>query len=384
MKRLLVLGLVLSMVLANAVSVYAKEETAASSVEEADAAAAEEEADTEAPAADAEADAEAPDLTGDWIQKEIGEDGSYQAGYIRDGVIEIFWMRDGGASGDVYWSGTYETPSKDGEAYSWESENNRIRTGYALLASREDTQKFVYEDEEIHYDVSIMGQNIPVVLVRSEEEITVDTPAGGQTGAVIDGLPVEYVDGQYSWYKRDGDKNCNLYYSVQIHNPNDEYAVLLPTVQVTARAKDGTVLTTHEEVLPYIAAGDTITYGSALIYEGESPEKVEMIVGNDEGSYVRQEESGAIRQDMLAITNLSEMVNAQSKTYTGEVVNNSTVNQSRVSVVIVFKQDGASIGGVNTVIDSVASGGTRPFEITVFNDIIEYDAYEVYALPWAS
>ena len=50
------------------------------------------------------------DLTGNWAQKDMEGSDSYVAGYISDGVVEIFLMSEKGSKGSLYWSGTYGAP----------------------------------------------------------------------------------------------------------------------------------------------------------------------------------------------------------------------------------------------------------------------------------
>ncbi len=391
MKKWIVFVLCLGVLTGNVSAVYAQEESSSSSavVDEAsssiqDEADVEETEDTtEAVEDTTEAVSEDTGLSGNWIQKDAESADNYQIGYIRDGVIELYWMQEDGTPGNLYWSGSFEEPEEETDSFTWESVNDKRKTGYALMASQEETKTFAYENEEISYEVSILGQDVTINLVKTDTDYnTTSESASESTLTMPEGLPVEFVSGNYSWYKNEGAPLTTLYYSVQIHNPNDDYAVNYPNVQVTARAADRSILTTYEQMLPPIAAGDTVTFGTSLTYEGNAPDKVEMIVGNSNNGYVLQNTSGVIRQDMLAISNVSEIKNEQNTRFTGEVTNNSTISQNSVCVVIVFKKNGDSIGGINTIIDSIASGASRPFEISVYKDIMDYDSYEVYALPW--
>lgn len=381
MKTIIALGLICVLMGASSVAALADEDAETKSTSEAEVA--ESETAEEETAEETSKPAESVDLTGNWVQADAEGSEGYQVGYIKDGVIELYWVQGPGVGGTLYWSGSYEDPVEENGVYSWESVNDKIKTGYALLASQDDKKTFTYENGKIKYDVLLMGQNLTVTLVKSDLDYSEFKPVGGNATTALAGNPVEFVSGNYSWSKRGDDANCNLYYSIQIHNPNEEFAVKTPIVQVTARAVDGSILTTHEQALPTIAAGDTVTYGSVLSYEGVAPDKVEMIVSNDTHSYIHQEGSGVIRQDMLTVSNVSEFKGDIATTYTGEVTNNSTVDQSRVCVIVLFKQDGASIGGINSMIDILPSGATKPFEISLPKDhITDYDSYEVYALAW--
>ena len=73
------------------------------------------------------------DLTGNWAQKDMEGSDSYVAGYISDGVVEIFLMSEKGSKGSLYWSGTYVPQTTPGTPYTWDSVNDRDRTGQAEI-----------------------------------------------------------------------------------------------------------------------------------------------------------------------------------------------------------------------------------------------------------
>ena len=320
------------------------------------------------------------DLTGNWVQKDAEGSESYMAGYIKDDVIEVFWISDGGKTGNLYWSGSYAVPTEPGDSYTWDSANDKIKTDYALLASSDDTKTFSYENGEISYSVSMMGQTALISLVPTETDYSVFAPAGGSSGSAQDGQQVVLENSVYSWMT--DEDSCTLYYAVKIHNPNEEYAVQFPKIQITARSEDNTILTTEEQTLSGIAANDTIVYANEIYYEGGAPASVEMTVGNEDRNYMHQEGSGIIRQADLAISNVNENVGEYETTYTGELTNNSTLDLDTVSVILVFKSGDNMIGGICTYVDNVRSGETKPFEIDSYGNLPEFDSYEVYAMQW--
>ena len=322
-----------------------------------------------------------PDLTGDWVEKDAENIDTYQKGYIKDGVIELFWILNDGTS-SLYWSGSYEAPEGNTDNYSWESVNDKTKTEYALMAANDDSKTFNYKDGEISYEASAMGMTKTVELIRADDNYEEMPPQNVAFGTVTDGKPLELVVGNYSWFKRDDSAAVNLYYSMQIHNPNEKYAVEFPRIQVTARAADKSILTTNEQVICPIAAGDTIMYAGNIQYEGEGPEVVDIVVTNDKDHYLNQEGSGVIRQDMLTISNLSEVQSSFGPKYTGELKNNSTMDIGTVCMSIVFKNGDDNIGGISTYLQDLPSGATKPFELEPPRDILEYDSYEIYALKW--
>ncbi|MDB8711635.1 hypothetical protein [Mediterraneibacter gnavus] len=104
------------------------------------------------------------DLTGTWKSEEV--EGSYQEATISDSVIEINWVSDGGNTKSLYWAGTYVAPTESTDKYSWISENDKEKTGTALLASSDDTKDFTYKDGVISYEASAMGTTKKVELTK--------------------------------------------------------------------------------------------------------------------------------------------------------------------------------------------------------------------------
>lgn len=319
------------------------------------------------------------DLSGNWAQKGKEGSDSFQAGYIKDGVIELFWISDGGDTHMLYWSGSYEPPTSAEDEYTWESVNDKIKTDSALMASGDDTKTFEYKNGEISYEVSIMGQTGTITLVRSDNDYSSFAPAGGSSGEAQDGQPIELVESGYSVNSNDG--YVSVYYAVKIHNPNEEYAIEFPKIQITARSEDGKILKTDEQVLNSIAANDTIVYGSSVGYEGEEADSVEISVSNGKDDYMHQSGSGVIRQEQLAVSNVSENIGEFNRTYTGEVTNNSTEDLSMAAIIVIYKNGDEMIGGDATYIDDLSSGSTKPFEISEYSDL-EYESFEIYALQW--
>lgn len=107
-----------------------------------------------------------PDLIGEWKQTNSNSDDSWQAATISNDTIEIYWVSDDGNTKALYWAGTFAAPETADEPYSWESENDKEKTGMALLASGDDIKKFTYNDGVISYDVSAMGVTQQIKLER--------------------------------------------------------------------------------------------------------------------------------------------------------------------------------------------------------------------------
>ena len=110
-----------------------------------------------------------PDLTGEWKQVNSNSDDTYHAATIQDGTIEINWVMEADDTKALYWAGTYIAPETADEPYTWDSENDKEKTGSALLASGDDTKTFTYQNGQLSYDASMMGITQTVKLEKVTE-----------------------------------------------------------------------------------------------------------------------------------------------------------------------------------------------------------------------
>lgn len=108
------------------------------------------------------------DLTGNWEEKDAED--SYQAGYIKDGQIVIYWVSDGGDTKALYWAGSYIAPTESVETYTWDSVNDKEQTNKSFLASGDDTKTFTYEDGELTYSASALGVTTKMHFVRTDTD----------------------------------------------------------------------------------------------------------------------------------------------------------------------------------------------------------------------
>lgn len=196
----------------------------------------------------------------------------------------------------------------------------------------------------------------------------------------LDKQPIEIVDSGYSVKKREHSEYANIYYAVKILNPNKEYAVRYPKLRITARSADGAILTTYEQRIRLIEAGETISFTCDVLYEGKLADSVEIGLC-DEGTYFQQSGSNLATQDQFVISNVSVNESDYNRRFTGEVTNNSDVDLKAVFVAVIFKNNGKLIGGARGFVHNIKSGETLPFEVSDDSDI-EYDSYEMYGLQW--
>lgn len=321
-------------------------------------------------------------LIGNWVQEDADPD-SYQAGYISDNRIEVFWITDGGNSSSLYWSGTYDAPTEATETYSWKSKNDTSRTGNALLASGDDEKEFSYSSGKLSYSVSFMGTTKTVALVPTEENYTSLGGAYSEVDASVEKLPVELVNSGYTVYQEG--PYTKVSYAVELKNPNEDYAVEFPVIRITSKNADGGILSNDEQTLMAIAAGDTMFYGNVALYEGAAPETVEISVlsGDDDYDFQLQQGSEILYTRDLQVSNIS-MIDGDHRSFTGEVSNQSKIDLSNYAITVIYKMGDTIVGGTTGYGDALKSGATAPFEIDDYDDFPSesFDGYEIFAIQW--
>ena len=109
-----------------------------------------------------------PDLTGEWKQTNSNSEDAWQSAEIAGDTIEVYWVSDNGEAKALYWAGTYTAPTTADEPYTWQSQNDKDKTGTALLASGDDEKKFSYADGVLSYEVSAMGVTQTVKLEKEQ------------------------------------------------------------------------------------------------------------------------------------------------------------------------------------------------------------------------
>ncbi len=104
------------------------------------------------------------DLTGTWVSE--ANDGSYQEAVISDGTIEINWVNDEEKTKSLYWSGTYEAPTKAVDEFNWTSKGDTEKMSSALMASQDETKDFSYKDGVLSYEASALGTTKTVEMTK--------------------------------------------------------------------------------------------------------------------------------------------------------------------------------------------------------------------------
>lgn len=323
---------------------------------------------------------EIPDLTGNWVQEDADFDAMFLAGYIEGDVIELFWVDNSEEINSLYWSGTYVAPDSSTDSFSWDSENDTSRTSSALLASSDETKTFTYEAGKISFEASALGVTSTVTIIPTDTAYYSDSASGQSSTAEY--KEVECSDANYTVLNAE-DGTCTILYSLRLTNPNEDYAVMLPTITITLKNAEGGIIAVEEAVLMGLAAGDSFMYGNYIYCDGGTPATIEFSAGNDasEYYYIEQEGSEYIYAADLSVSNVSEIPGSYGmKSFTGEVTNNSTQTVNP-TIVVLYKKGDAYVGGENSYASEVAPGETIPFEVTSFHEFTDYDSFEIIAIP---
>lgn len=203
---------------------------------------------------------------------------------------------------------------------------------------------------------------------------------GAAHGNAEYGNPLELVETGWS-----ADESAYVHYAFGLRNTSDSLCIQLPSVEITGRGEDGSVLFSETLIMANAFAGETVYFGSETGNgNGTVPATVDFTVLEPEDyNYVNSGESASFRADNLS---------AASDGYGGEIFSGeiSVVKDSArvreqssmLAVSLVLRDDaGAIVYGYSTFVDWPPEGGSRPFSMDVF-DPPAYDSFEVYAQPW--
>ena len=203
---------------------------------------------------------------------------------------------------------------------------------------------------------------------------------GAAHGNAEYGNPLELVETGWS-----ADESGYVHYAFGLRNTSDSVCIQFPSVEITGRSEDGSVLFSHTQVLMVAFPGETAYFGSqAGNGNGIVPATVDFtILEPEDYGYVNSSESASFKAD-----NLSAAPDGYGgEIFSGEisVVKDSArvrEQSSMLAVSLVLRDDaGAIVYGYSTFVDWPSEGGSRPFSMDVF-DPPAYDSFEVYAQPW--
>ena len=203
---------------------------------------------------------------------------------------------------------------------------------------------------------------------------------GAAHGGSEYGNPLELVETGWS-----ADESGYVHYAFGLRNTSDSVCIQLPSVEITGRGEDGSVLFSETLIMANAFAGETVYFGSEIGNgNGIVPATVDFtVLEPDDYSYVNSSESASFKADNLS---------AAPDGYGGEIFSGeiSVVKDSArvreqsgmLAVSLVLRDEaGAIVYGYSTFVDWPPEGGSRPFSMDVI-DPPAYDSFEVHVQPW--
>jgi len=186
-------------------------------------------------------------------------------------------------------------------------------------------------------------------------------------------LPIEVKEFGYSM------QDEYVYYSVILHNPNEDKAIELPSFRITARDESGSPLATEEQTLSIIYPKQDFVHAFQAFDVDEMPATVDIEVLEPDDYNIKN-------VSMLDNSEYSPLnvVNATFRTdsIVGEIQNNNNYDIDSGVVTVIFRDsNGKLIGGTSTYVDSIKANSTTPFDITIYESFAT-DNFEVYANIW--
>lgn len=168
----------------------------------------------------------------------------------------------------------------------------------------------------------------------------------------------------------------------KIHNPNETWIAASPTVVVTIKNGDGTIMATASEMASLIMPEDTITLCGTLTVPVAGMTDDASIHFGVEWSDMWGDTfiySGARTTD-FEISNVSEL-SGLNNLITGEITNNYSENVSMANLSLVLRKDGEIVHVERIFVDNLIAGNTKAFQFSAYNGWPEHDVIEISA--WA-
>lgn len=171
-----------------------------------------------------------------------------------------------------------------------------------------------------------------------------------------------------------------VYYGFALKNLNKDVEAQMPTVTITGKAEDGSIVFSDKQTLFVVLPGETVHYGFQA-GNGTAPATVEFKA--NEPSWV---DSQTLDEDVFTVSNTAEVPDSYGGvSYTGELTANYDLDKKQygqVAVSVIARDASGAINyGNTTFIDTPSKGESEPFEISCFN-MPEHSSFEVYAQVW--
>lgn len=214
-----------------------------------------------------------------------------------------------------------------------------------------------------------------------EEEGAADV--SGQTVPDSAEKPLELVDSGWCIGSRSGDI-AYVNFCGMIYNPNEELIANFPSITVTARHGDGSILATDEQVGSIVMPGDTITLcslfsmpASGLTDDLQVTFDVDLSEWASAASYHH-----AVKTTDFVITNVTERSGKSQSFVTGEITSLYPETVNLVNLSMIFRKDGEIVYMDHIFLESLKPDKSKAFEFSQFSEWPEHDTIELSAMVW--
>ncbi len=208
--------------------------------------------------------------------------------------------------------------------------------------------------------------------------------ANGSATAAPAASDISFEVAESGWTVSSPESGSYVIYAFALRNPSDDFMIKYPSVKITGRDKDGTVLFSDEQVLNVLYPGKT-TYFASLAGGNSVPATVEFTpCAPDEWNVTPY--AGATPQ--FEVSGLSAVPDGfGGVNFTGELTvvsaegSDAAISSGLAVTAVLRDDDGKIVGGFSDFIDMPAEGETAPFEVSYF-DPPAYASAEAYVQVW--
>ena len=175
-----------------------------------------------------------------------------------------------------------------------------------------------------------------------------------------------------SSYTKPYSQYTTVTYAVKIKNPNKDYAIRFPSIDVTLYGSGGRIVDTDSMSAWFIPANETMYLTGETLVE-KSRGSVSRVTFNveqkNEYSFEKQNNYKHIRLSKYKISNVSQYTGNLYTTYTGRLTNTSGYKPASEPIInVIFTKNGKIIGGDRSV--SLPASGSGDFKVLVDTEMI--------------
>lgn len=311
------------------------------------------------------------DLTGVWSDKTVetvDSEDTWMEAVITEGTISIDWVSDGGDTRWIYWVGTFDSKIEGALPQKVFSERNAEETDRALLASSDDTKEFTFEDGQLSYSQSALGQTRKIVLEKQS------AGNGAPFSTSQEESPaVEIVDSGFG-------QNGTFTQGVVIVTSTGERSVgEFVTVSVNFLGTEGEILSTEEQVESFNWVGQELVLPISFLTD-----RSDVTVASMDPSVTLSDYGGGNSgRAPLPVLEATEITPSQSGEYIAsfEFTNETGEDLEGLRVGTVCRDETGEINGGTSTYPSLAPAGRTiriDANVTVSGQPASCDAYLNY------